>query len=465
MSNDQNHNDIRIVGHEKAKVLLVDDNIDLLKLMSIRLRPFKFELKTVTSAEEALSTLAVWPADLVITDLQMSGMSGMELFQTLQRDNPLLPVIILTAHGTIPEAVEATESGVSSYLTKPFDSDVLVEKIKIALYNSGFSEVQTISSLSMVYDRSWRNKIASNSSVMKSLLSHIEKIAESNALVLLEGEPGVGKDELAQALHLRSDRSQMKFSHLNCAAFQSETLAMDLFGVEEDIKKGLEAKKGILRDTEGGTLLLSDFTETSGKILSDTLHALFNKSACPVNSSRYYPINVRVIATTTSTDGYGQDDGELWRLGDKLDLTRLTVPPLRERIEDIPLIIKDWLQQNAPEEGHQFSSAAMQLLLSAEWPGNVSHLINVVQQCVRLATTKIIPETLVASRLTSPILKILPLTNAHREFERNYLTELLKVTNGNVTQASTLAKRNRTEFHRLLKKHRINAKSYRNISN
>ena len=389
----------------------------------------------------------------------------MELFQILQRDNPLLPVIILTAHGTIPEAVEATQSGVSSYLTKPFDSDVLVEKIRIALYNSGFSEAQTVSSASLVHDQTWRNKIAGNSSPIRLLLSYIEKIAETNALIIFEGEPGVGKEALANALHLRSDRAKMEFSHLKCAAFQSESLAMELFGVVEDREKQLDAKQGLLRDTRGGTLLLSDFTETSAKLLSEILHALVNRSACPVNSSIHYPVNIRVIATTTSTDGYGQDDGELWKLGDKLNATRITVPPLRERIEDIPLIIKDWLQRNSPEKEHQFSSAAMQLLLSAEWPGNVSHLINVVQQCVRLATTKIIPDTLVASRLNSPILKILPLTNAHREFERNYLTELLKVTNGNVTHASTLAKRNRTEFHRLLKKHRINAKSYRNISN
>jgi len=112
------YTDIRLSGYENAKVLLIDDNIDLLKLISIRLRPFKFELKAVTSTEEALSTLSVWPADLVITDLQMSGMSGMELFQILQRDNPLLPVIILTAHGTTSEAVEATQSGVSSHLTR-----------------------------------------------------------------------------------------------------------------------------------------------------------------------------------------------------------------------------------------------------------------------------------------------------------------------------------------------------------
>ncbi len=462
MSDSNKLNSNEQTKHEKAKVMVVDDNVDLLKLMSIRLRPFNFELKTVTSAEEALSTLAVWPADLVITDLQMEGMSGMELFQQLQRDNPMLPVIILTAHGTIPEAVEATESGVASYLTKPFDSDVLVEKIRVALHNSGFTEEQTKSTPALVYDKTWRNKIASKSSVMRTLLSHIEKIAPSDALVLLEGEPGVGKNSVARALHLRSARAHNGFAHLSCSAFRSKTLTAELFGVEEDLSRGVDHREGLIEETQGGTILLSDFTEASPQFFADILHCLVRKKASPINSTSEYPVDVRIIATTSSTDGYGQDDGELAQLGNKVDLTRLTVPALRDRIEDIPLVVNDWLNKNTSENEAQFSAAAMQLLMSTEWPGNISHLLNVVQQCVKLSTTKIISDTLVASRLDSPILKVLPLTNAHREFERDYLTKVLKVTRGNVTQASQLAKRNRTEFHRLLKKHRIDAKEYRN---
>ena len=441
-----------------AKILLVDDNVDLLKLMSIRLRPFNFELKTVTSAEEALSTLAIWPADLVITDLQMEGMSGMELFEKLQRDSPLLPVIILTAHGTIPEAVEATESGVASYLTKPFDSEILLEKIRVALHNSGFTEEQTRSAPALVYNKTWRNKIASKSLSMRTLLAHIERVAESDSLILLEGEPGVGKDSLAHALHLRSHRAHKQFAHVNCSAFRSKTLEAELFGVEEDKSRGVVKRPGLLEQTPGGTILLSDFTEAPSLFLNSILHCLILGKASPINSTEQYPIDVRVIATTSSTDGYGQNNDELNQLGNKIDLTRLVVPPLRDRIEDIPLIVNDWLNSNTEDGESQFSAAAMQILMTTEWSGNISHLLNVVKQCVRLSTTKIIPDTLVSSRLTSPILTVLPLTNAHREFERNYLTNVLKVTKGNVTQASQLAKRNRTEFHRLLKKHKINAK-------
>ena len=461
MSANEEYNDIRLVGHENAKILVVDDNADLLKLITIRLRPYMFDLRTATSAEEALSILAIWPADLVITDLQMPGMSGIELFENLQEKSPLLPVIILTAHGTIPEAVEATQSGVATYLTKPFESEVLVKEIQVALFSSGFVEPQTISSHAIVHDESWRKDIISNSPSMRSVLAHVDNLAETDALVIVEGEPGVGKEDVARALHLRSKRSNMPFVNVNCSAISDESIATELFGVKADPESGVIGKSGKIQAAFGGTILLTDYNEAPALFLRQALHAIIEGKATPVNSNESYPVSVRAVATTSTTGGYGQGDAELWDLAAKIDVTSISVPPLRDRREDIPLIINHWLRENGAAIDTQFAPAAIKLMLAAEWPGNVRQLINVVKMCTRLSNTKIVPEALVASRIDSPAFKIKPLTNAHREFERNYLTELLKVTNGNVTRAASIAKRNRTEFHRLIKKHQIDAKTYR----
>ena len=454
----QTHSKFGRTAH--ARVLVVDDNVDLLKLISIRLKPMQFELKTVTSAEEALSILAVWNADLVITDLQMSGMSGKDLFYAIQAKNPLLPVIILTAHGTIPEAVEATQSGVASYLTKPFDSEALIHHIQIALLASGFSDDDSNQeSTTLMHDDHWRRRVISKSSSMENLLRQVESLADGDAIIAFEGESGTGKDELARAMHARSDRSALPLIHLACTSVPTDLLDTEMFGRVGDANHS--PRQGLLSQAKGGTVLLSDFNETPVAFLRRLLLALKNKTAQAIDSETNYPVDVRFIVTSAEVGRYGSNNQELWDLSNQLNLTVLKVPPLRERREDIPLIVNHCLEKLNVQDDVQFSSQATQQLLAADWPGNVRHLINVVKQCVGLSQTKIISEALVQSRIGSRALQIQPLSNAHREFERGYLTELLKVTHGNVTKAATLAKRNRTEFHRLLKKHKIEAQSFR----
>lgn len=450
----------QITSTENAKVLVVDDNIDLLKLISIRLKPMRFELKTATSAEEALSLMSLWSPDLVVTDLQMPGMSGIELFETLHAKNPLIPVIILTAHGTIPDAVEATQSGVASYLTKPFDSDVLLKQIQLALIGSGFTKGDNSSAPS--HQESWRKQIVSKSPLMDALLDQISQLADTNSLIILEGEPGTCKDDLARAMHARSNRSDKPLVHLSCTSLPPELLEIELFGRVGDGTIEKPERLGLLRQADGGTFLFSDFNEASKQFVQRAMEALDRGSAYPVDSEAQYGFDIRVLTTTSIVGRYGRGhtSEKLWNLGSKLGLAVLTVPSLKERPEDIPHITAYVLNQ-IEDKNIQFSNKAMQAMLSADWPGNVRQLINLVKQCVQLSKTKIVSDTLVMSRLSNRAAQIQPLTNAHRDFERDYLTEVLKITNGNVTKAANLAKRNRTEFHRLLNKHKIEAKSFR----
>ncbi|RBP52648.1 response regulator [Arenicella xantha] len=449
------NNELQRTHH--AKVLLVDDNADLLKLISLRLKPLKFELKTATSAEEAISILALWRADLVVTDLQMGGISGMELFEHIHSRHPVLPVIILTAHGTIPDAVAATQSGVASYLTKPFDSDTLVRQIQSSLLASGYvADTVTRSECN-----SWRQHIVTKNPAMETLLSHVAELANSDDVVLFEGEHGTGKEELARALHARSDRADKPLISISFDSAPEEDLEAEMFGRVGGQSEQQQEKLGALMRADGGAILMTDFVGVSAKFLKRLLVAWHAQQATPVNSDQAYKFDVRVLCTTTRIGKFGQNQESLWQMGPKLEFTTLAVPSLDERREDIPLIASHCLNNLKGKSDYQFSNKAIQLLLNADWPGNIRQLINVVKQCANLSNTKIISDTLVKTRIDYNEDSLPPLSNAHRDFEREYLVEVLKRTNGNVTRAADLAQRNRTEFHRLLNKHKIEAKSFR----
>lgn len=444
---------------ETAKVLIVDDDVDLLKLMRMRLKPMRFKLKTVTSAEEALSLMPIWHPDLIVTDLQMPGMSGMQLFEKVHAQNPLLPVIVLTAHGTIPDAVEFTQAGVASYLTKPFDGDALVAQMQMALVGSGFISTPNHKVI-LLNEEQWRKHITSKSATMETLLDQVQRLAKSEALILFEGEPGTGKDEVARALHLHSKRASLPLIRLSCISMPAELMEAEMFGRVGSGTPEAPELLGLLQKAHTGSILISNFNDAKPEFLRHLFLAIFEKKAKPVDSDVVYDCDVRPICTTSRVDSYGYSN-LLGSLGEKLGTTILTVPALEDRREDIPLIVADCLANLTEVQDVQFSRKALQVLLAADWPGNVRQLINVARQCAMLSKTRIISATLVHSRLRNQASPIQPLSYAHRDFERNYLTDLLKLTNGNVTKAAEVARRNRTEFHRLLKKHKIEAKTFR----
>ena len=445
-----------------ARVMIIDDNVDLLRLISMRLKPMEFDIKTVTSGLEALSIMSLWTPDLIVTDLQMPQFDGMDFFKQVHSQNPLLPVIILTAHGTIPDAVKATQSGVASFLTKPFDGDSLIKEIQHILLASGYiGGVDSLNEESTQETSIELHKIVSKNPKMVAIMQQIERLAHTDTVILIEGEVGSGKDELARTTHQLSLRSEQPLLHLSASAFSNDLLAIEIFGKIGSGTLENPDRKGILREAHKGTAILDDFNESSRELVYRTLTALIDNKAKPVDSDEHYDIDVRVIALTSLIGRYGGRNQSSWSFLSKLDFILLTVPALRERREDIPLIANKFLSNIDANQELSFANKAIQLMLKADWPGNVRQLISVVRQCTRLCKTKIISESLVNSRLSNPVFQIQPLSNAHRDFERNYLTDILKATNGNVTKASEMAKRNRTEFHRLLNKHKIEAKSFR----
>ena len=379
----------------KPKILIVDDDTDLLELLAIRLTAAGYKTETVQSAEAALNHLAVSRPQLVISDMQMSGMDGMTLFEHIHRTLPTLPVIILTAHGTIPDAVTAVQRGVFGYLAKPFDSKTLLANISQAL-----RFVPVASSQNEASRADWRRSIITQSAVMENLLTKAGLVAEGDASVLIYGESGVGKELFARAIHDSSKRRQQPFVAINCGAIPEQLLESELFGhVKGSFTGAVRDHKGLFQLAEGGTVFLDEIGDMPVLLQVKLLRVLQERHVRPVGSTQSIPVDVRIISATHRdlkaeiASGNFRED-----LYYRLDVVALTIPMLSQRREDIPLLAKHFLgifSAKYEKNINGFAPEAMEMLISASWPGNVRQLMNVVEQCIVLSTAPLISPMLV----------------------------------------------------------------------
>ncbi len=439
------------MANENPRVLLVDDDKDLLQLIAMRLSAAGYTVTAVESGEAALAALAVSRPQVVVTDLRMQGMDGMALFDAIHRDSPSLPVVILTAHGTIPEAVSATRRGVFSFLTKPFEPKVLLDTVAEALRLSSVPSGNT---------EDWRAEIITRSSTMEDLLAQARRVAASDASVCLYGASGTGKELMARAIHRASPRADAPFVAVNCGAIPEGLLESDLFGHKKGSFTGaVSDRRGLFQAAQGGTLFLDEIGDMPLPLQVKLLRALEERKIRPVGSHESFEVDVRVIAATHRKLEERIASGEFREdLYYRLNVVKLYIPTLAERREDIPLLANEFLTRLGTRYRRgrlAFSPEAMQLLVSAPWPGNVRQLLNVIEQAVALAATEVIPESLVRQALDAGDTMLTPLDEARRAFERDYLVRILKITGGNVTKAARLAGRNRTEFYRLLERHSL----------
>jgi two-component system response regulator GlrR len=438
--------------NDNPAVVLVDDDKDLLQLIAMRLTAAGYAVTAVESGEAALAAVSVARPQVVVTDLRMQGMDGMALFDAIHRDSPSLPVVILTAHGTIPEAVTATRRGVFSFLTKPFEPKVLLDTV---------AEAMRLSSPPASGEfESWRAELITRSSAMEDLLSQARRVAASDASVCIFGASGTGKELLARAIHRASPRAGAPFVAVNCGAIPEGLLESELFGHKKGSFTGAVAdRRGLFQAAQGGTLFLDEIGDMPLPLQVKLLRALEERKIRPVGSHETIEVDVRVIAATHRKLEERIASGEFREdLYYRLNVVKLYIPALAERREDIPLLANHFLTRLAERYRRgrlAFSPEAMQLLVSAPWPGNVRQLLNVVEQAVALAATEVIPESLVRQALDAGDTTLTPLDEARKAFERDYLVRILKITGGNVTKAARLAGRNRTEFYRLLERHSL----------
>ena len=439
------------MSDDRAKILLVDDDPDLLRLMAIRLEAAGYEVLTAASGQLALAQLAAERPRLVITDMRMPGMDGNALFDAVKATHPMLPVIILTAHGTIPDAIAATNRGVFGYLTKPYDARVLLEQVARAM-------TLTAPSTGSVSD-DWRSDIVTQNGAMEDLLSQAQLVAASDASVMLRGESGAGKEVLAKAIHRASPRRKGPFVGVNCGAIPENLLESELFGYVKGAFTGATRDhRGLVRDADGGTLFLDEIGDMPLPLQVKLLRVLEEREVRPVGAVDSMPVDVRLISATHRDLEEEMAEGRFRSdLFYRLNVVSLAIPALSERRDDIPLLANAFLRRLADryrKEVNSFAPDAMELLVRAAWPGNVRQLLNVVEQAVALSTGPVVPLSLVQKAIRE-MEDVVPFDEARRRFEADYLTRLLKMTGGNVSQAARLARRNRTDFYKLLQRHAL----------
>ncbi len=451
-----------------AHVLVVDDDVDILKLLTMRLRAKGFRVTAVGSAEQALAQIAVDPPRVVVSDVRLPGQDGLALFEEIRRTRPTLPVILLTAHGNIPDAVDATSRGVFGYLTKPFDSQILLEKIDRALQLSAPSSPSGDDPAvpGNLNGDAWMAGVVFRSSRMAELMAEARMVAASDASVLIRGESGTGKEVLARAIHLASPRAKGPFVAINCGAIPEQLLESELFGHAKGAFTGAGASRvGLFQTANGGTLFLDEIGDMPLALQVKLLRVLQERVVRPVGTTKAEPVDVRLLSAThrdlDAAMAQGQFREDLYY---RLDVVSLNLPRLDERREDIPLLASHFVLLLAGKYGkpvNGFAPEALEALATAAWPGNVRQLFNVVEQSCALTSTPLIPLSLVQRALRVPPMDTLNYAEAKQRFERNYLVQLLKLTDGNVADAARLAERNRTEFYRLLQKHDLTPAMFR----
>ncbi|MDA0189089.1 MAG: sigma 54-interacting transcriptional regulator [Proteobacteria bacterium] len=446
---------------DPADILVVDDDPDIHRLLALRLRAAGHTVATAASAEQALTLFALARPRLVITDLRMGGMDGMALFEAIHRQAPTLPVIVLTAHGTIPDAVEATRRGVFGFIPKPFDGKAVLEQAERALRLSAAP-----STAGGAAQDDWRAGIVGVGPALGDVLERARLVAATDASVFIAGASGTGKELLARAIHRAGPRAGKPFVAINCAAIPEHLLESELFGHRKGAFTGAAYEHpGLFLAADGGTVFLDEIGDMPLPLQSKLLRVLQERQVRPVGAVQVVPVDVRVISASHRDLETGLREG--WFREDlyyRLNVVGLHLPPLSGRREDIPALASHFLRLFA--ERHRkavtaLAPEALELLVAAPWPGNVRQLQNVIEQAVALATGELIPASLIQSALRAEPAGWTSLDEARRSFEHDYLVRLLRLTGGSVTQAARLAQRNRTEFYKLLERHDLDPKLFK----
>jgi two-component system response regulator GlrR len=446
---------------DKDRILVVDDDPSVRRLLALRLNAAGYETKPAANGEQALGLIVGFRPRLVITDLRMPGIDGMGLFETIRKRHTNLPVIILTAHGSIPDAVTATHNGVFSYLTKPFDSDELLKWVAKALQLGGETGASR---------RRWRDAIITRNADMEATLREAAVVAQGDVPILIQGAAGTGKTLLARALH-RAGEQHGRLVEANAALIPSALLATEFFGRDSAASAGDgHSGRGLFQRAEGGALLIDNIDSLPPNFQIVLFQALRDQCIRLAGSRQKLPINARLIASMRNDEPNAREQQRL--RGDichALGVVPLYLPSLGSRRDDIPLLAMHFLTESAKRSGKRvngFSPQAMERLIAAPWPGNVSQLRSVVERAVALADIPLLAEDLVSRALSDQTgEELTSLSTARDEFEHDYLVQLMRIAEGNVSHAARLAQRNRTEFYKLLHRHHLDPKSFRDTVN
>jgi len=436
-----------------ARILVVDKDPALRRLMNIRLGAANYAVETVDSARAALDACMRLRPDLVITALRMEPMDGLGLLKELKSRWPELSVIILTAHGTIPEAVQATQCGAFGFLVKPVEKFELLGQVQRAIASTTVTRVEG----------DWRADIVTRSQLMEDRLKQANRAAGTDSPIMLSGESGTGRELFARAIHAASARREKPFIVVTCRTADDDVLAAELFGRESSTSGGATAlETGAFQSAHEGTLLLNEIGDLPMELQTKLINALRDDhESTGKNRAR---TDIRLICTTSGNlkqlIAAGQFREDLYY---RINVLPIEVPPLGRRREDIPLLVSHFLEQATEKSGLAkiYSPKAVELLMTADWPGNVRQLFDLVKHNVVHSRDDVMTEELVQQSLGRDSTGIPSFDAARTEFTRGYLQKNLQSTSGNISQSARLAKRNRTDFHKLLLRYRVLAEDFK----
>jgi two-component system, NtrC family, response regulator GlrR len=433
----------------RARIMLVDNDPESRRLMNARLNAANYIVETADNAQTALDACVRTRPNLVIADLRLESMDGLALLRELKSRWPAVVVIILTAHGTISEAVEATQCGAFGYLVKPVEKSELLGQVERAIAASTFA----------LGEGDWRAHFASRSQLMEDRLGLANRAAGSDVPVLLTGENGTGKELLARAIHAASTRRDKPFVKVRCRDAVEDALEAELLGQRTGpLGHGSASPSGAFEAARGGTLMLEDIGDLPLKLQVALMAALRRSSELG---------EVRLICTTSRDLKQLMETGELRQdLYYHINILPIEIPPLGRRREDIPLLVSHFLEQATEGSAGKkiYSPDAIELLATTDWPGNVRQLFDLVKQNVALSHGKIMSKEFVQRSLGGHAKKVPTYDEARDQFARDYLTNNLQTTAGNVSQAARLAKRNRADFYKLLARYRLEPGDFKNAS-
>jgi len=449
----------------KEKILVVDDDRNILKVIRMRLVSGGYYVTPVTGAEEALKLAEKEPFDLALIDLKLNGQDGIQLMKDIHHINPHIPVIILTAHGTIKSAVHAMKKGAYSYLTKPFDGHELLQQINNCLEKNRLSkEVKRLREL--VEQTYGFDKIIGNSDKIKRILAQVAQAAATDSNVYIEGESGTGKELIAKSLHVASNRKDGPFIAVNCSAIPENLMESEMFGFEKGAFTGADrSKKGLFVQADLGTFFLDEISEMHSSMQVKMLRALEEKEFYPVGGRQTVKVDCRIIAASNQNLEQEIEKGNFREdLFYRIHVIPIKLPPLKERKEDIPILSRYFLQKISKEMGkeiEEFSTDAMQKLISYPWPGNIRELENTIECAVAMTKRNIITEDLILQTQNISAEGLKSFKYAKENFEKNYLIQLFELTRGNVSNAAKLAGKYRADIYELIKKYNLKLTDFR----
>jgi DNA-binding NtrC family response regulator len=433
------------VKQEKASILIVEDEPKMRRVLELQLTEEGFQARTAADAETGLQLLGKEPFDVIVTDFKLPGMSGLEFLQAVKRVNADLPVVIMTAYGSVETAVDAMKAGASDYVLKPFSLAelVLVIRKELASHQLRQENRDLREALGKRYE--YKNIVA-RSDKMQAVLALVERVAPTNSTVLIGGESGVGKDLVARAIHEHSQRAAGPFVKINSTAIPETLLESELFGYEKGAFSGATSNKpGKFELADKGTLFLDEIGDVPGAIQVKLLRVLQDREFERLGSTKTLKVDVRLVAATNRDLRAALEEGTFREdLYYRLNVVAIDIPPLRDHKEDIPALAEFFLEKSARESGKSvqgITPQAMKLLMDFHWPGNVRELQNVLERAVTLSLGAMLDVRDIhidnaPRRASADSAASLPEGMTLEQWEEEMLREALKRANGNKSQAA-----------------------------